>query len=157
MIINIVRKPFDSGVAENISNHSCGAINISAIRVGNEARTYRGMGNKVGNQENANGSSIYWMSKPPTTKNKREGASGDVIYEVEGRWPANVLISKDLSLTLDNQSGISVSSGGRIGNAQGVYSNQGRTGWGTGHEKGDGGFGDKGGASRFFKVVKEND
>ena len=107
MIINIVRKPFDGGVTENISNHSCGAINISAIRVGNEVRTYRGMGNKVGNQENANGSSIYWMSKPPTTKDKREGASGDVIYEVEGRWPANVLFKN--TKILDRQSEIDVS------------------------------------------------
>lgn len=74
-----------------------------------------------------------------------------------GRWPANVFISDDLSFVLDSQSGISVSTGGRIGNAQGVYANQGRTGWGTGHEKGDGGFGDTGGASRYFKVVKENE
>lgn len=107
MIITVVRKPFEGGVAENISNHSCGAINISAIRVGNEVRTYRGMGNKVGNQENANGSSIYWMSKPPTTKNKREGASKDVIYEVEGRWPANVIFQN--TQILDNQSEIGVS------------------------------------------------
>ena len=59
--------------------------------------------------------------------------------------------------TLDRQSGISKSTGGRIGNAQGVYSNQGRTGWGTGHAKGDPGFGDEGGASRFFKQFKKED
>ena len=36
------------------------------------------------------------MSKPPTTKKMREGASGDVVYEVEGRWPANfILIHKE--------------------------------------------------------------
>ena len=52
---------------------------------------------------------------------------------------------------LDAQSGTSKSSGGRIGNAQGVYANQGRTGWGTGHTTGDPGFGDAGGASRYFK------
>ena len=56
---------------------------------------------------------------------------------------------------LDQQSGVSKSTGGRIGNARGVYSNQGRTGWGTGHEKGDPGFGDEGGASRFFKQLKK--
>ena len=59
--------------------------------------------------------------------------------------------------TLDRQSGVSKSTGGRIGNAQGVYSNQGRTGWGTGHTKGDPGFGDDGGASRFFKQFKKED
>jgi hypothetical protein len=56
---------------------------------------------------------------------------------------------------LDRQSGVSKSTGGRMGNAQGVYSNQGRTGWGTGHIKGDPGFGDEGGASRFFKQFKK--
>ena len=54
---------------------------------------------------------------------------------------------------LDEQSGVTKSTGGRIGNAQGVYTNQGRTGWGTGHEAGDPGFGDTGGASRFYKQV----
>jgi len=58
---------------------------------------------------------------------------------------------------LDEQSGVSKSTGGRIGNAQGVYSNQGRTGWGTGHEKGDPGFGDEGGASRFFKQFNKKE
>jgi hypothetical protein len=55
---------------------------------------------------------------------------------------------------MDSQSGVSKSSGGRIGNAQGVYSNQGRTGWGTGHQAGDPGYGDSGGASRYFKQVR---
>lgn len=54
---------------------------------------------------------------------------------------------------LDAQSGTSKSSGGRIGNAQGAYANQGRTGWGTGHTAGDPGFGDVGGASRYFKQI----
>jgi hypothetical protein len=52
---------------------------------------------------------------------------------------------------LDAQSGVSKSTGGRIGNAQGAYAHQGRTGWGTGHTAGDPGFGDTGGASRFFR------
>jgi len=60
-------------------------------------------------------------------------------------------------IELDRQSGVSKSTGGRIGNAQGVYSNQGRTGWGTGHEKGDPGFGDEGGASRFFKQFNKKE
>jgi hypothetical protein len=93
MIITILRKPLEGSVADNTLKHGCGAINIDATRVGTEARTYKDMGNKVGNQENASGSSIYWMSKPPTTKSKREGASGDVVHEVEGRWPANFILT----------------------------------------------------------------
>ena len=152
MIITIVRKPFEGGVAENISNHSCGGINISAIRVGSDVRTYRGMGNKVGNQENANGSSIYWMSKPPTTKDKREGASGNVIYEVEGRWPANVVISENVVKIMDKQSGV-LKSGAMDSIAKGGQ----HTTYGKMYERRVVNPASVGGASRFFKVVKEND
>jgi hypothetical protein len=93
MIITILRKPLEGSVAENTLKHGCGSINIDSTRVGTEARTYKGMGNKVGNQENADGSSIYWMSKPPTTKSKREGASGNMEFSVEGRWPANFILT----------------------------------------------------------------
>ena len=55
---------------------------------------------------------------------------------------------------LDEQSGVSKSTGGRIGNKNGAYSGIGANGFTTNHEKGDAGFGDKGGASRFFYVAK---
>jgi site-specific DNA-methyltransferase (adenine-specific) len=71
--------------------------------------------------------------------------------EVVAAW---VCAPKCPVAALDAQSGTSKSSGGRIGNAQGAYAHQGRTGWGTGHTAGDPGFGDVGGASRFFKQVK---
>ena len=51
---------------------------------------------------------------------------------------------------LDRQSGVSKSTGGRIGNSQGAYSNLGETGFKDNAIKGDPGFGDTGGASRFF-------
>jgi hypothetical protein len=54
---------------------------------------------------------------------------------------------------LDVQSGVSKSTGGRIGNAKGVYTQLGSTGWSGTHEAGDPGFGDTGGASRFFRQV----
>lgn len=55
---------------------------------------------------------------------------------------------------LDEQSGVSKSTGGRIGNAGGAYSGLGPTGFTNAHQAGDPGFGDEGGASRFFKQVK---
>jgi site-specific DNA-methyltransferase (adenine-specific) len=55
---------------------------------------------------------------------------------------------------LDEQSGVSKSTGGRIGNKNGAYSGIGVIGFTTKYEKGDSGFGDKGGASRFFYVAK---
>ena len=216
MIITILRKFLQGSIVENTLKYGCGAINIDSTRVGTEARTYKGMGNKVGNHENADGSSVYWMAKPPTRKAKREGASSDTVYEVNGRWPANfVLIHKeDCELKgtkkvnsnghwtqkanigkfyeggwshqeidegnkmsdgqgketvadwdcaegcpvveLDRQSGVSKSTGGRIGNKGGAYSYLGETGFKDNAIKGDPGFGDHGGASRFFKQFKKD-
>jgi hypothetical protein len=169
MIITILRKPLDGSVADNTLKHGCGAINIDATRVGTEARSYRGMGNKVGNQENASGSSIYWMSKPPTTKSMREGASGDVVYEVEGRWPANFILTHLEGYTshgedwacvegcsvkgLDQQSGHLKS--GEM-NAD-KYQQWGKNGiYGEGKEYPAIYYGDEGGASRFFKQFKKD-
>ena len=56
---------------------------------------------------------------------------------------------------LDQQSGKSKSTGGRIGNAQGVYSNLGASGFKNNSTKGNPGYGDEGGASRFFKQISE--
>jgi DNA modification methylase len=60
-------------------------------------------------------------------------------------------------VNLDEQSGSSRSTGGRIGNAEGVYSKLGSSGWSGTHEAGDPGYGDMGGASRFFKQVQGED
>jgi DNA modification methylase len=57
---------------------------------------------------------------------------------------------------LDEQSGVSKSQGGRIGNKNGAYSGIGAIGFTTNHKKGDAGFGDKGGASRFFYTAKSS-
>ena len=56
---------------------------------------------------------------------------------------------------LDQQSGVSVSTGGRIGNAKGAFTGLGPTGFTTEHTAVDPGFGEAGGASRFFKQVQE--
>lgn len=56
---------------------------------------------------------------------------------------------------LDQQSGKSKSTGGRIGNAQGVYSNLGASGFKNNSTKGNPGYGDVGGASRFFKQIHD--
>jgi len=60
-------------------------------------------------------------------------------------------------LALDEQSGVSKSTGGRIGNKDGAYSELGRVGFTKKHEKGDPGFGDVGGASRFYKQIGGSD
>lgn len=54
---------------------------------------------------------------------------------------------------LDEQSGVSASTGGRIGNKDGGGIYGGGKGLKGAYEKGDPGFGDVGGASRYFKQV----
>lgn len=55
---------------------------------------------------------------------------------------------------LDEQSGISKSSGGRIGNKDGGHIYGGGKGLAGDYKQGDPGFGDVGGASRFYKQVR---
>ena len=143
IVITVAKKPSKKSITDTVLENGCGAINISTIR--------------VGNQENAKGSSIYWMSKPLTTKDKREGASGDVIYKAEGRWPANLLLCDISKEPIDKQSlDGGMHSAGHAKAHDTTRSNGVATSFGgTQTENTNGGrYGDKGGASRFFKVFK---
>ena len=134
--IVLARKPLIGTVAANVLTHGTGALNIDASRIGTDGGTYK-------------------ASKPDGSSNGiyGEGINGKVDIGAlnAGRWPANILLDEEAAAMLDEQSGVSKSQGGRIGKkehgslaigAAGVY------------EKGDPGFGDTGGASRFFYVAK---
>ena len=135
MIITISRKPVEDSTTENVKRHQCGGINIGETRIGNEARFNASAG----------------------TDNRLFNSTLKVTDEVGrhciGRFPSNVVIQGAVVDVLDEQRGVSKSAGGRIGNAEGAYAKLGASGYGTGHIKGDGGFGDVGGASRYFKVI----
>ena len=145
MIITIGRKPFVGAVVDNVRDLHCGAINVDASRIKFETDGARKTTKRTPREDDA-----VWSDKNSGMK-KENSLYADA--DPRGRFPANVFITENTGAILDQQSGVSVSTGGRIGNAQGVYSNQGRTGWGTGHEKGESGFGDVGGASRYFKKI----
>ena len=140
IVITIAKKPSKKGITDCVLENGCGAINIAQTRVG----TTGGRTNKGGYQDQFVGGTVSYD----------DGKGVESDHTPKGRWPANVLLSHLVCEALDEQSGVSTSSGGRIGNAEGIYSNQGRTGWGTGHTQGDPGFGDVGGASRYFMVFK---
>ena len=146
MIVTILRKNLEGTVVDNTLEHGCGGLNIDATRVGNDVMVSRSMGS-LGVMHDDN-----WESKPiePTESN--------------GRWPANVILTFREGetetcpvKTLDRQSGVSKSTGGRIGNKGGAYTHLGKTGFKDNAVKGDPGFGDEGGASRFFKQFKKED
>lgn len=128
MIITIGRKPFEKTASENAKANGCGAINIDACRIGEEIRF---------NASAATDNRVCGNFK---------GKEDEGRYCV-GRFPANVVISKEVASIIDEQSGVlrargnkSTSKGGG-----GMY----------GHTEtlNDFGSGDSGGASRFFKEV----
>jgi hypothetical protein len=162
MIITFLRKPLEGSVADNALKHGCGAINIDATR--------------ISTTDNLNGGAYANTSQERHDGKKswryEVGGAGD-YEQPSGRWPANFILThlkgcvrqdgdwdcvEDCPVRdLDQQSGVSKSTGGRIGNKGGAYSHLGETGFKDNAVKGDPGFGDEGGASRFFKQFQKDD
>jgi site-specific DNA-methyltransferase (adenine-specific) len=135
--IILARKPLgERNVAANVLAHGTGAINVDGCRVG-----------LMTPEEIArSGQSTVGMFGFGRIDWKREGR------EPLGRWPANLVLDDAAAALLDEQSGESVSAGGRSGKVDkdgAVY----QGGW-TRSVKGDPGYGDVGGASRFFYTAK---
>ncbi|MCR4339541.1 MAG: site-specific DNA-methyltransferase [Gemmatimonadaceae bacterium] len=134
--IIVARKPFTCTVAANVAQYGTGALNIDACRLDGPTNPAKWGGRQL--------SDIGYQG------------NGQPEYQTQqsdlGRWPANVVLDEDAARLLDEQTGdLGVSAGGRIGNAgggsvvivpAGVFS------------AGDPGFGDRGGASRFYYVAK---
>ncbi len=133
--IIIVRKPLEGTVAANVLKWGTGALNIDGCRVGSEKRF-----------------------NPPTHKGTTS-AMGDFSMcsgsVAEGRWPANLILDEEAAALLDAQSGeLSYNKGGVLAENQpggiGVIA----LGGGTKPTRSVFGFGDRGGASRFFYCAK---
>lgn len=141
--IVMARKPLsEKTVVDNVLEWGTGGINIDASRI----ETDEVITNHSRNSESAISKGKYGDSKEQETHQTK----GQVL----GRFPANIIFDEEAGKLLDEQSGVSKSSGGRIGNKNGAYSGIGITGFSTHFEKGDPGFGDIGGASRFFYCPK---
>ena len=78
MIITLLRKPLEGSVADNALKHGCGAINIDATRVGAEARTYK---------ESGKTDKVYSESRAGMSDGR------EMEFSVEGRWPANFILT----------------------------------------------------------------
>lgn len=139
MIITIVRKPLVKNVCENITLHNTGGINIDQTRVGTEG----GRTNKGGYQNSFVGGKVEY--------DKGKGVESD--HTPKGRWPANVLLS-------DNSADLFP-----VVNKQAICKTDNKSGWQSQYV---GGvcklpverklhLEENNNASKFFKVVKEND
>ena len=143
--IVVARKPLEKGltVAQNVLKYGTGALNIDGSRV--EAEDLSSL------QKN-------WDRK--TIQDMRGKMIGTAIKErmnnsyaaPHGRWPANVILDEEAAKVLDEQSGNLKSGKPGVktqGNNGAAYGAESRT-CGTQMS----GFGDSGGASRFFYVSK---
>ena len=79
--IIVARKPFKGTVLDNIIENGVGGINIDECRIGDEARTYKGM-----SAHKPEGAGVFrddnWEPK-------------DIEVSVNGRFPANVMFDND--------------------------------------------------------------
>lgn len=129
--IVMARKPLEGTIASNVLKHGVGGINIDASRIGTETITItngKGFASSFGGGVNDKGGSTH-----------------------VGRWPANIILDPDAAAIIDEQSGISKSTGiiNRWTNGAQPFGN----GAGKPYESIQG-VADEGGASRFFYVAK---
>ena len=138
--IVVARKPLAGTVAANVLEHGTGALNVDGCRI-----------------EGAPPSVSQPAFNSPTGQvygfQTGEGRSGE-MSEASGRWPANVALDPEAAGILDEQTGergngyranpSRTSEAGRV--ALGAFTD--------GHERGERGYDDHGGASRFFYCAK---
>lgn len=138
----VARKPLSGTVAANVLAHGTGALNIDGCRVGREEgdRTEYGRGKHL----------------PHANTTASLGKFAEVTpYEphTAGRWPANVVLDESQAAALDEQSGECPGNKGITGTHGG-----GRSGGVMGEKKDReydfAGYGDTGGASRFFYIAR---
>jgi len=138
------RKPLVGTVAENVLAWGVGGLNIDGSRISTDELKPQQRGAPVFS-ETANGR---------ITGFNRDDYEGSYVPNVQGRWPANVILDEVTAGLLDEQSGVTKSPSGAItqGGEIGKFGH-GENGYGKrlGHFQG---HGDSGGASRFFYVAK---
>ena len=151
--ITIFQRPLEGTYIANIEKHGCGAMNIDACRVPISQGDIDMLNAKA--------------SKNPTNKYSNRG---DKIYghyaedracpaNQSGRFPSNVILDEHIAEILDEQTGESKSTGG-TGKAS--RKNRARKIYGAFQDKANedyfnpslGGYGDSGGGSRLFTIIK---
>jgi site-specific DNA-methyltransferase (adenine-specific) len=143
--IVVARKPLIGTVAANVLEHGTGALNIDACRIdmGDEYDPA-----KMQRQQRSDGSVQFGSA----------GLIGSEIstYKPAGRWPANVALDATAAAMLDEQSGqTSYNPIGTFGKQRGDQRPDTAAAFAV-RKDGDGvfGYGDTGGASRFFYTAK---
>ena len=143
----VARKPLAGTVAATVLAHGTGALNIDGCRIGLAS------GEDVAALNARSGGRRGFASEYVGGTDHPLPPGADLS---KGRWPANVVLDESQAEALDEQSGeASFNPAGKFGTQKVDSRAQGSTNIGPRGE-GDGifGYGDRGGASRFFYVAK---
>ena len=137
--IILARKPLVGTVAANVQEHGTGALNVEGCRIGSSKCI------PASPRRAKQGAAYGDLAKDPGT-----GTGWDAGV---GRWPANLVLDEEAARLLDEQSGDRPGMP-RTTNRKGASPK----GYGIGIAPDDAemspGFGDSGGASRFFYTAK---
>jgi DNA modification methylase len=136
--IVVARKPLGGTVAANVQAHRTGALNIDGCRVEGEDAP-------AGRLRHGGGSAHSDSMSGPLNPDVRPASPA-------GRWPANVVLDEDAAAELDAQTG-TLTSGKLAAHHARRPKGAGILG-AFGSVEGERGFGDSGGASRFFYCAK---
>ena len=136
--IIVARKPFKGSLIDNIIENGVGGINIDECRIGDEARTYKGM-----SAHKPEGAGVFrddnWEPK-------------DIEVSVNGRFPANTILTYDETDFDEVCGGFPNTKGGKRHNIA-IRKSEKNSGYGfevnTRNE-----FDDSGSASRYFYCAK---
>jgi site-specific DNA-methyltransferase (adenine-specific) len=135
------RKPLtEKTIVDNVIKWGTGGINVDGCRIGFKDES---------DKESAKPGSLN-----ATGENSMFGLKSGNEQNDEGRFPANILFDETAAELLDEQSGISKSTkyiAKDTGYVSGSFTDDNKRGFGYDV---NGGFSDKGGASRFFYITK---
>lgn len=142
--IILIRKPPEGTVADNVLKWGVGGINIDATRI----PLQKGENTSVPPQSNK----VTEAKRGFRNDSVKIGSVNDDWKK--GRWPANIMLDAESAQELDQQSGVQKS--GVAGHKSRAWGVAGKPTIGKWEAKGSEGYGDTGGASRFFYTTKAN-
>lgn len=141
--IILARKPIEEKtVAANVLKHGTGAINIDGCRVETQDNLNGGAYAKSGTDRHDGAENWRY---------KRDGGAGE-FEQPSGRWPANVILDEEAAAILDEQTGKLNS--GKPGKRRKNHETGSMAGTLNTLDRTETGYGDSGGASRFFYCAK---
>jgi len=144
MIISVVRKPFSQTALDNIKLFKTGCLCIDRCRIYFKNETSPTAKRRKSNKPP---SSLVVFGKDSRTLEKFKVIQSQ--GELNGRWPANVLLSENVVEIINDQSGVLTS-----GKPSGIRKTASNMLKGGGNHHPLTGYHDSGGASRFFRVIK---